>query len=170
VLIQRGAEVVGIELDPIAAKAAEQKGLRVLQGDAAAVSAALREEWFDCLIYADVLEHLPDPLALLSAHVQHLQVGGQVIVSVPNFRNYKVFWHLFVKGRIPSWDEGIFDRTHLRITTRKLVLDWFDACGLEPTRSRYPIYGRRDRLVSAGLLGLAREFIAVQVILAGIKK
>jgi len=39
---------------------------------------------FDVLVYADVLEHVHDPLAVLSAHVRQLAPNGIVIGSVPN--------------------------------------------------------------------------------------
>ena len=39
---------------------------------------------FDVILYADVLEHVPDPLAVLSAHARQLASDGIVIGSVPN--------------------------------------------------------------------------------------
>lgn len=39
---------------------------------------------FDVIVYADVLEHVHDPLAILSAHVRQLAPDGIVIGSVPN--------------------------------------------------------------------------------------
>ena len=84
-------------------------------------------------------------------------------MSVPNFRNYSVFWELFVKGHVIYKDAGILDRTHLIITTRRTVLDWFDKAGLIVTHYHYSITGRRNRLISTCLLGLAREFIANQI-------
>lgn len=39
---------------------------------------------FDVVVYADVLEHVPDPLAIVSSHAKLLVPGGIVIGSVPN--------------------------------------------------------------------------------------
>jgi SAM-dependent methyltransferase len=39
---------------------------------------------FDVIVYADVLEHVPDPLAIVSAHAPLLALGGIMIGSVPN--------------------------------------------------------------------------------------
>lgn len=39
---------------------------------------------FDALVYADVLEHLDDPTAVLREHVQQLAHDGVVLGSVPN--------------------------------------------------------------------------------------
>lgn len=167
-LIKLGMKVTGIEINPEAATVARSRGLEILEADAQ--STALQGRQFDCLIYADVLEHLPDPSAVLREHVQLLRKGGRVIVSVPNFRNYRVFGQLFLQGHIRYTDEGIFDRTHLRLTTRRMVQQWFDESGLAVRQTRYLIYRRRDKLISAALLGLAREFIALQVLLVGEKQ
>jgi len=168
-LLGRGGRVVGIEMDPAASAEARRAGLEVLEGDAASIATALEGSAFDCLIYADVLEHIADPLSVLRPHVGLLRSGGSVVVSVPNFRHYSVFWALFVRGVIPYADEGIFDRTHVRITTRRLVQGWFRECGLAITEKRFPIWSRRNRLLARGSLGLLNEFVARQVIVRGVK-
>ena len=39
---------------------------------------------FDVVVYADVLEHVPDPFAIVSEHARVLAPGGVMIGSVPN--------------------------------------------------------------------------------------
>lgn len=168
-LVKQGIKVVGVELNPKAAAIARQRGLTILEGDASAIDISQVDDFFDCLIYADILEHLPDPVSLLKRHIKSLKPGGIVYVSIPNFRHYSVVWQLFILGHIGYKDAGILDRTHLRITTRKMVLDWFDQLGLGLCSCTYIINRRRDKLISALLLGLAREFIASQVGLVGRK-
>lgn len=168
-LVRRGAQVVGVELDARAAAAARRRGLTVFEGDACTIHDPLGQWCFDCLIYADILEHLADPLAVLRRHVNLLRSGGTVIISVPNSRHRSVLWQLFVLGRIRYRDAGILDRTHLRITTRRTAAEWLLDCGLTPVACQYNISKRRWKLVSLCLLGLAREFIAEQVIVVGRK-
>jgi 2-polyprenyl-3-methyl-5-hydroxy-6-metoxy-1,4-benzoquinol methylase len=168
-LVKRGIKVVGVEINHEAAQIARQRGLIVLEGDASEVDVSQVSEYFDCLVYADVLEHLPDPVAVLKRHLQELRPGGIVYACVPNFRHYSVLWQLAVLGHIRYKDAGILDRTHLRITTRKMVTEWFNQAGIEPTICRYAIHRRRDKLLSACLLGLFVEFIAVQIVLVGRK-
>jgi SAM-dependent methyltransferase len=43
-----------------------------------------QDRMFDVIIYADVLEHVPDPLAIVSAHARLLAPGGIIIGTVPN--------------------------------------------------------------------------------------
>lgn len=168
-LVQRGVEVFGIELNRAAACAARQRGLNVFEGDVCDLRCQLAGLWVDCLIYADVLEHVRDPESVLQAHVPLLRPGGVVIVSVPNFRHYSVFVDLFVRGRVRYRSAGIFDWTHVRITTRRMVAGWLTDAGIVMTGCRYVLPRRRDRLVSVCTLQLAREFIARQVIVVGKK-
>ena len=168
-LVKRNIKVVGIEINPEAAEMARKQGLIVLEGDALEIDIGQSDDSFDCLIYADVLEHLPDPVAVLRRHVEYLKNNGTVIVSVPNFRHYSVLWQLFIRCHIKYVDGGILDRTHLRITTRKMVLEWFDQVGLQISDCRHIIWGRRYKLISACLFGLAKEFISSQIICVGRK-
>lgn len=48
------------------------------------LEAVPKDRSFDIIIFADVLEHVHDPLGLLSAYLPQLKAGGIVIGSVPN--------------------------------------------------------------------------------------
>ena len=168
-LVRRGVKVVGVEINPEAAARARQRGLTVLEGDASEIDVGNAGELYDCIIYADILEHLPDPASVLERHVKSLKPGGIVYVSIPNFRHYSVFWELFVRGHVRYKEAGILDSTHLRMTTRKMALEWFEQTGIEPINCKYIMYHRRHKLFSACTLGLAKEFIAVQIGLVGRK-
>ncbi len=168
-LVRRGVKVVGVELDPIAAARARERGIAVIRGDAATVDIEPYGP-FDCIIYADVLEHLTcDPLCVLQRNIESLRPGGTVCISVPNFSHYSVIWQLAVLHHIHYTDAGILDKTHHWWTTRAMAMEWFRGAGLTPVDCRYVIPGRRDRLISACLFGLARDFMAKQVCLVGRK-
>lgn len=168
-LVNRGVKVIGIEIDHEAAALARQRGLTVLEGDVSTIDVSQVCESFDCLVYADVLEHLPDPLTVLQRHVERLKSDGTVIVTVPNFRHYSVLWQLFVLGRVRYKQAGILDRTHLRITTRRMVTEWFDQVGLEPVFCSYQISRRRDKLISSVSFRSLREFLGSQILVVGKK-
>ncbi len=53
---------------------------------------------FDIIVYADVLEHVPDPEELLRAHADHLAPNGVILAAVPN--GYGPFE---MENRIDDW-------------------------------------------------------------------
>ena len=82
-----------------------------------ALAAGSWEQPFDAVVCADVLEHLPEPEALLGRIHGWLRGGGTLLVSVPNVANVTVRLGL-AAGRFSYADRGILDRTHLRFFTR----------------------------------------------------
>jgi 2-polyprenyl-3-methyl-5-hydroxy-6-metoxy-1,4-benzoquinol methylase len=74
---------------------------------------------FDLIVFADVLEHLSDPGAILEEARQRLSPSGSILVSVPNARHLSVLWQLAVRGEWEYVDSGILDRTHLRFFTSR---------------------------------------------------
>ena len=168
-LVRRGVAVTAIEINPVAAEAARSRGIEVFVGDAQETIQSLQGRTFDCLIYADVLEHVPDPVSVLCRHVPLLKSGGTVILSVPNFRHVSVLWQLFVRGHVRYTDAGILDRTHLRMTTRRMVERWCAEAGLAPCLHKCKMSQRREKLISACSMGVLREFMARQILVVAKK-
>jgi trans-aconitate methyltransferase len=76
----------------------------------------------DCVIFADVLEHLVDPWSVLRLWRQRVQPGAWLIVSLPNVTHVSIAADL-LQGRWKYADEGLLDRTHLRFFSRQGALD-----------------------------------------------
>lgn len=74
---------------------------------------AMPPNFFDHVIFGDVLEHLYDPLNALREAVLRISPGGSALVCIPNVQHWTVFRNL-VLGTWPSEDMGLFDRTHIR--------------------------------------------------------
>lgn len=132
-LKRRGpCEVVGIEVHRPAAEVARQHLDRVLEIDLDTAD-ALPEDLgtFDCVVCADVLEHLRDPERALRMLRRHLAPTGALIASIPNVRHAAVLLPLLVAGRWQYQDEGILDRTHLRFFTPIEILDLLQRTGFQ---------------------------------------
>ena len=114
-------EVVGLEINPVTAEIAAKRLSKVHCGNAEELELPYPEEYFDCLIYGDALEHMREPEKLLIKHLKHLKCGAHVICSIPNIRNLFIINHL-INGNWTYTDWGILDRTHLRFYTRKEIL------------------------------------------------
>ena len=145
-----GAQVTGIEYSPAMAAEAERVLDRVFVGDATAVidGPALDGQQFDAIIFADVLEHLPDPWLVLRRAVRLLAPNGRIIASLPNIRHLSTIYHLVVLGYWPYRDRGIHDRTHLRFFTRRNVVELFRSADLEieSLAAKYRLVERQHRI------------------------
>jgi 2-polyprenyl-3-methyl-5-hydroxy-6-metoxy-1,4-benzoquinol methylase len=83
---EAGFEAHGIEINAGAAQHCRDRlGLDVRAG--VLTTAAYPEASFDLVAMGDVIEHLPDPLATLSAVARVLKPGGHVVVSTPNIQS-----------------------------------------------------------------------------------
>lgn len=127
-----GAEVTGIELDPrMGAQArARLSAVHVASVEDETLFARLGEGRFDCIIFADLLEHLVDPWTALRRFVEHLAPDGVVVASLPNVRHYTTIRTLLFQGYWPYRDRGIHDRTHMRFFTLRNVRELFQSAGL----------------------------------------
>jgi 2-polyprenyl-3-methyl-5-hydroxy-6-metoxy-1,4-benzoquinol methylase len=85
--------------------------------DAARIGELLGDERFEAIVFADVLEHLPDPVGILQSYLRFLAPGGMVLVSVPNVAVWNVRVGLLF-GRFQYTPTGTLDRTHLRFFTQ----------------------------------------------------
>jgi 2-polyprenyl-3-methyl-5-hydroxy-6-metoxy-1,4-benzoquinol methylase len=123
-----GIEVRGIE--PVGAAAAQARNVldavyEGLAGD------PLPESWPtpDCVVFADALEHMPDPWKLLAAMVRQWPAGTSVVVSLPNVMHHSVLGGL-ARGRWDYQELGPLDRTHLRFFTRTTAVELIEGAGL----------------------------------------
>ena len=122
--------IVGIERDVESAARAREIYDEVLVGDVEHMELSLEPGAFDCIVFADVLEHLVEPGDLLRRFRDYLTDDGVVVASIPNVRNLWVI-HNLIEGYWRYTDEGILDRTHLRFFTYKEIERMFDAAGYE---------------------------------------
>lgn len=167
------ALIVGVEVDPAYASVAEARLDRVVASD---IDTFLHqcvppEAPFDCLVAADVLEHLVDPWQALERAVALLQPGATVVISVPNVAEWRGLLRMLRSGRWPRDDEGVFDRTHLRWFTFQDALDLLRGAGLiiSTVEPRYWVGGWKLRLfVKLTRTGLHR-FLASQYIISAVK-
>ena len=115
----RGHRVTGIEFDEATAEKAKGYYDAFEIADLETFAFPYRRE-FDYIVFADVLEHLRDPAAVLLRCLPALKDGGKIIISVPNVANWIIRLSLLF-GKFDYMDRGILDRTHLRFFTLRTV-------------------------------------------------
>jgi len=125
-------QVRGVEL---VAEQARQARLVLDDAVNADAAAAPPSDWPapDCLVFADVLEHLVDPWSTLAAWRKRCAPGAWAVLSIPNVSHVSIVEGL-KRGRFEYAEEGLLDRTHLRFFTRVSACELVEAAGFEITR------------------------------------
>lgn len=152
---QLGIEVWGVELFSESAKKAESKIDKVFQGKIEDVIDKLPDNFFDCITFNDVLEHLIEPWDVLKKIKTKLSKNGVIIASIPNVRYYKNIVHFLFEQDWKYVSEGILDKTHLRFFTKKSMLRMFDECDydVELIEGINEWHGRRYHTLNLIFLG-----------------
>jgi methionine biosynthesis protein MetW len=128
----RDAAVVGVEPDHDRATRSAERGIETYASTLESLSPDKLGQ-FDVAVYADVLEHLPDPLAELKSVAPFVKPDGVVIVSVPNVAHWSVRFEL-LRGNFRYARFGIMDATHLRWFTEETIRQLMDQAGLDVVR------------------------------------
>jgi O-antigen biosynthesis protein len=127
-----GIEVRGIE--PV--REAAERARRVLDDVyVGGAEAPYPSHWPapDCVIFADVLEHLVDPWQTLRQFRAVMAKGGVLVASIPNVANGTVLRGL-LRHRWDYAGAGILDWTHLRFFTRETALELIEQAGFSIRR------------------------------------
>ena len=126
-------DVYIVELDKEAAKDAMKYAVDGLIGDIE------QYEWidkwngteFDYIIFADVLEHLRNPQAVLSKSKRLLKNNGKTIISVPNIAHNSVLINLY-KNKFEYTSLGLLDNTHIHFFAYNTLKDFCHYAGYIP--------------------------------------
>ena len=122
--------VEGVEQRAEAAALAREKLSRVHEGDACRVLRRLSDEGsrYDGFLFADVLEHLPEPVEALALARRLAEPGALLVASVPNAGHLSLVRDL-VRGRFDPLPAGLSDSGHLRWFTRQSLGDMLEEAG-----------------------------------------
>ena len=168
-LARPGRQVVGVEVDPHLAAEARTRLDVVVETDLERLAVdplpeALVEP-FDCVIAADVLEHLRDPWSVVQWAAERIAPGGCLVVSVPNIRHLRTFWLLLVRRRWAYEPVGIFDRTHLRWFARANLPELLTGTDLQITElaRTYQLVPRWEAKINR-IAPLFRDFGTLQLL------
>jgi 2-polyprenyl-3-methyl-5-hydroxy-6-metoxy-1,4-benzoquinol methylase len=155
----------GVEMFPEAVTSARANFDEVELADVSHSTFDFSQKRFDVVLALDVLEHLPDPWAVLRSLRTKMQPDGRLIASIPNVANIAVAFPLLFRGTWNYTESGLLDKTHLRFFTRETVVKMMQDCGFSvetivTTRgnmslfSAFGLTGPRWRWYSYKILGL----------------
>lgn len=84
IFFQKG-EVFGVDISIRALKLAQEKGVKTKPCDLNQKKLPFKSDFFETVIFTDVIEHLVNPESLFKESRRVLKKGGRMIITVPNF-------------------------------------------------------------------------------------
>ena len=126
-LREMGWKVRGLDFDPRAVEHCRGKGLEVDLGDLA--SQGYPAASFDAVVSSNVIEHVPDPGALLRQCLRILEPGGTLVLQTPNAdsfgrRHFREHWR------------GLEPPRHLHIFNPRSLIRIVEAAGFREARCK----------------------------------
>jgi methionine biosynthesis protein MetW len=111
--------VYGIDLSIKALKKAYNKDFRVIKNNLNNDGISFQNDTFDTVTCLDVIEHVFDPVWLLSEINRVLKKGGGLILTTPNVRFIEFVSQILLKGKFPktSDDTDTYNGGHINFFT-----------------------------------------------------
>lgn len=179
-------KVWGVEMDPNDAKIAKKYCEDVFIGDLDEdgwATSLKKDQNYDVAIFADVLEHLKNPVRVLKEVKKLLTPDGYLVISIPNVAHSAIRLEL-LSGEWEYEKLGIMDETHLRFFTRRstgnllekagFFINYFDSISIDFSDKFIRTYLDRIKLeFTEGLKKLLQEDeakVVQYVIKASVKK
>jgi 2-polyprenyl-3-methyl-5-hydroxy-6-metoxy-1,4-benzoquinol methylase len=109
---QLGWQVEGLDFDPIAVDTAKKKGLNIHLGGL--IEQKMQGGTFDAIVMRHVIEHVPNPSAVIAECLRILRPNGKLVIQTPNING---MGHLLFKN---DW-RGLEPPRHLHIFNKKSI-------------------------------------------------
>ncbi|WP_322513883.1 class I SAM-dependent methyltransferase [Rhodopseudomonas palustris] len=133
-LAERGLQVVAVPLDPVVCGRAADKGVEMVFGDFRLATEKLRDQTFDCILFANVLHLVRDPVEVLSMFGGAMAENAVAIIQTPNMRCVP---EMLRRLRHPHRYRGLesYHRSGVHISSIGKVRDWCGRSGLTVDRT-----------------------------------
>ncbi len=161
----------GIELMPEYGEQAKARIQNVLIGKVEEQVEKLPDDFFEIIIFNDVIEHLFDPKSVLEKLLPKLKKNGRIISSLPNMRYHEAFFPLLFKADWEYQESGIMDFTHLKFYTMKSIARLFQEAGysIEKIEGINKTKSLRPRIFNLLMLNSARDTFYKQIATVAVK-
>ncbi|SEC70790.1 bifunctional glycosyltransferase family 2 protein/class I SAM-dependent methyltransferase [Paenibacillus sp. GP183] len=137
------AEMYGVELNEHSASVASLVA-QVESQNIETMDLRYPKQFFDYVIFGDVLEHLYDPWKVLKDIALYLKEDGKVLASIPNAMHFSLIRDL-LNGYWTYTDRGLLDRTHIRFFTFYEICKMFKETGYDNLNYSRVTIGRTEQ-------------------------
>lgn len=161
--------VVGIEANAEAAEVARVNIDEVVCCDAADIDLSYGDI-FDYIILSHILEHLYDPVAIISKIERYLKSDGKLIVGLPNIRYWRILRDLLFLDKWEYQEAGILDQDHVRFFTMKSAIMLFEDANYIVERKWFRVHGRKQGLVNLLTGKVLQGFLGSEIYIVAKKR
>lgn len=126
----KASEIFGIDINEDIAENAYDLD-KIVIGDIEMMEPQFNENYFDYIIFGDILEHLINPGKILNQYKKLLKDEGYIVASIPNIKYFSILLRLIIFDEFKYVDFGILDKSHLRFFTKKEIINMFKNEGLK---------------------------------------
>jgi O-antigen biosynthesis protein len=162
--------VAGVELFEKAALEAKEKLDLVIQDDIEKIEFPFDDGTFDCIICADILEHLSNPWDTLNKLSRLLAPNAVLIASIPNLQ-YIVPLLKIAFNKFEYEQAGILDKTHLRFFTLHTIKKMFDECNYDIVKIGANMNNTiKFKILNAITFGLTTPYSVFQYLISAVKR
>ncbi|MGZ8941493.1 MAG: class I SAM-dependent methyltransferase [Methylobacter sp.] len=146
-LQENGKRVMAIPLDSVIGRLAEDQGISVLPPDFEQAFETLAGNKFDAIVLPDILQHLSNPVEILTKLGAFLSMEGVLVGSVPNLTiSRRLFGRLLSKSNKFAELNGRFNNTRLNMTSVATLKEWLKASGFHVLELQYNEINPSSRL------------------------
>lgn len=138
------AEVWGVEPNRAAAHKAKDSLFHVINSNFEE-GIEIPQNYFDCIVFNDVIEHMlfPEVALNLSSKFLSKESHSVLVASIPNFRYIKNIYEILIQKDFRYKGHGILDATHYKFFTENSIRRFFadnqflieKMEGINPTKS-----------------------------------
>lgn len=119
-----------VEINPEAYDKAQHYAVNGFCGDidSGDWQSAFSGNQYDVILFADVLEHLKNPMEALRNAGSYLKQSGEILVSLPNIGHFDILANLYL-NRFNYTEIGLLDNTHVHFWGKDDLADFFRQAG-----------------------------------------
>jgi 2-polyprenyl-3-methyl-5-hydroxy-6-metoxy-1,4-benzoquinol methylase len=140
-LQENGKQVTAIPLDTVIGRLAEERGISILPPDFEQAFKMLAGKKFDAIIVSDILQHLANPVEIITKLGEVLSMDGVLVGGVPNLSLIRrVCGRLH--GKSNKWAQLSVETNNvsLNLTNSSMLKMWLRDSNLYPIELRYETY------------------------------
>lgn len=165
---KKAKRMVGVEINPDAAAKAREHLDEVLCINIENKSLEY-DSYFDYIILSHVLEHMRDPIKVLSTLKRALKDTGKIIIVLPNIRYWRILRDLICLDKWEYTEAGILDFDHKWFFTHTSAKELLCKAQYHIVKSWVEVSGTKHKVTNVLTGSLFKNILSKEIFIVGSK-